>query len=748
MPDDYASLRPVVKVEGSDLSAEQYQALTGIRVVKGLGTPAYAQLSFTVPSLSPGIDIDVGDDIVVKVDGLKDADDWEIFDGVVVGTGIDLASAQDQVLIVEAYDRLHELGRTSVAKTWVDKSTSDAVKGIVEAAGDLTVEIAAGALPTTEREATYQYGTAYSFVDRVVREAGAEWFVENSTLHIRPRTKAGGSSVKLQVGEDLLAFSARFTAADRVKEVTVTGWDPKTKEPIVGTHSSSGAEAVSGIESPTADAVDAFEVGGITQLSIPRPVTDQNEAEHLAKGIVKRRDAQMLRARGRVTPNPSVMPGSAARPRWVSHGSWDGTYYCTQVEHTWGGRVVRHVLRGRLDRTRLAAGPHRRVVDQHPRVADRRPDGGHRHREQRRPRPPRPREAAVAVSGRRSRPLVGPASSSWAPAQSAVGTSSPKSTTKCSSGSRTATSIAPMCSVACTTAWTSRPPLTPVTRRWTTGSDGPPRSRSRNGHEMLFADGSSPGDTYVQISTKGRQARLYLGDREDRARRPTGSRSRCPRKLGALRSRSPRTVRSRWTRRTTSRSSPPRTSPSKGRTSTSRRRTSAKLEGATVDVKAQTKATVDRGVKARRSRARDGEDQLMSDPSDFIGRGISFPLRVDQSGSIATTSGRRRHRLLDPHGPHHRARRAPDASGFRLQDLGAAVRADQRQHARPDGRGGHAKRSAGGSRGSTLDDVRLDPDRAATPVRCMIEIDYVVRATNDRRNLVYPFYVIPREDES
>ena len=29
----------------------------------------------------------------------------------------------------------------------------------------------------------------------------------------------------------------------------------------------------------------------------------------------------------------------------------------------------------------------------------------------------------------------------------------------------------------------------------------------------------------------------------------------------------------------------------------------------------------------------------MSDPSDFIGRGIAFPLRVDQSGAIAMSSG-------------------------------------------------------------------------------------------------------------
>src|SRR3954451_3293386 len=29
----------------------------------------------------------------------------------------------------------------------------------------------------------------------------------------------------------------------------------------------------------------------------------------------------------------------------------------------------------------------------------------------------------------------------------------------------------------------------------------------------------------------------------------------------------------------------------------------------------------------------------MSDPDDFIGRGISFPMRVDQSGAIAMTVG-------------------------------------------------------------------------------------------------------------
>lgn len=39
-------------------------------------------------------------------------------------------------------------------------------------------------------------------------------------------------------------------------------------------------------------------------------------------------------------------------------------------------------------------------------------------------------------------------------------------------------------------------------------------------------------------------------------------------------------------------------------------------------------------------------------------------------------------------------------------------------------------------------DVNPDPDR---PERMLIDITYAVRRSNDRRNLVFPFYVIPGE---
>ena len=72
----------------------------------------------------------------------------------------------------------------------------------------------------------------------------------------------------------------------------------------------------------------------------------------------------------------------------------------------------------------------------------------------------------------------------------------------------------------------------------------------------------------------------------------------------------------------------------------------------------------------------------MSDTPDIIGRGFTFPFRVDKTDD-RTHDRRRRHRIGNAR-ILHCPRRAPCAR-VRPQDLGSLVRADRRQHARPDG---------------------------------------------------------------
>lgn len=132
------------------------------------------------------------------------------------------------------------------------------------------------------------------------------------------------------------------------------------------------------------------------------------------------------------------------------------------------------------------------------------------------------------------------------------------------------------------------------------------------------------------------------------------------------------------------------------------------------------------------------------DPS-FIGRGLRWPLGVDHTGSLALTSGaedldRSIHVILST-APGERVMRP--AFGCRIWDLlfepvngntlGLMAQAVRDAVAQWEPR-------------VVLEDVQVRPD-PTEPALVHIDVRYVVRDTNDRRNLVYPFYVIPREED-
>ncbi|HEU5270761.1 MAG TPA: GPW/gp25 family protein [Jatrophihabitans sp.] len=137
---------------------------------------------------------------------------------------------------------------------------------------------------------------------------------------------------------------------------------------------------------------------------------------------------------------------------------------------------------------------------------------------------------------------------------------------------------------------------------------------------------------------------------------------------------------------------------------------------------------------------------IASSDGSFIGRGFSWPLEVDHTGAIRLSSGTdeldRAIRVVLLTAPGERLMR-PEF-GCRIWDLlfepvtpnllGLIAEAVRDALAQWEPR-------------IMVDDVQPvpDPDDAAL---IRILISYRVAATNDRRNLVYPFYVIPHEPEN
>ena len=135
----------------------------------------------------------------------------------------------------------------------------------------------------------------------------------------------------------------------------------------------------------------------------------------------------------------------------------------------------------------------------------------------------------------------------------------------------------------------------------------------------------------------------------------------------------------------------------------------------------------------------------MSDPADFIGRGVMWPMRVDQSGSIAMTSGvddlNSSIRMVLSTAPGERLMRPKFGceiwelmfEPINANTLGLMAQAVYRALGQWEPR-------------IAVEDVVIDPVPGSVGA-VAIRVDYLVKATNDRRNLVYPFYTIPREGE-
>ena len=128
----------------------------------------------------------------------------------------------------------------------------------------------------------------------------------------------------------------------------------------------------------------------------------------------------------------------------------------------------------------------------------------------------------------------------------------------------------------------------------------------------------------------------------------------------------------------------------------------------------------------------------------FVGRGFSFPMGVNTDGGIRMTRGPEdldaSMRVILSTAPGERLMRPQ--FGCRIWDL-----IFEPVNFNTLGQMAEAAGEAIAQWEPRIDVLDIDcvPD-SLDPYLVNIDITYKVRATNDRRNLVYPFYVIPREE--
>jgi len=131
--------------------------------------------------------------------------------------------------------------------------------------------------------------------------------------------------------------------------------------------------------------------------------------------------------------------------------------------------------------------------------------------------------------------------------------------------------------------------------------------------------------------------------------------------------------------------------------------------------------------------------------ADFIGKGWSFPIRTTSTGGIALVSGERELeesiRLILGTAFGERPMRPEFGCGIHEYVFAAADPTTA-------GRLAYEVRASLKRWEPRIDVTDINVSfNESSPATMFIELTYRVRETNDRRNLVFPFYVIPEGGE-
>ncbi len=330
MPDSSQLLSQFyVKLDGADVPENFMRDLMEITVENSLHLPDVATLILHDPHLL-WIDADSlapGKAVKVSARGLKG--EKIIFDGEIVELEPDFHPTT-QILTVRAFDRMHRLSIGQASRTFMNVTDSDLVQKLAQEVG-----LKAQTTATTQvHRHVYQHNqTNLAFLRERAAALGYLLYVQGDTLHFEP-PKSAGEPIPLEWGVNLSEFRPRLTTTGQASEVTVRGWDPATRQEIVGhAKKGQGTPQVGEKQSGGELAQDAFHVSAQSQ-GVIRPVRSQAEADALAQALADQRASHFIEADGVCSGNPAVIAGSSVQVSAVGE-RFGGTYFITSTTHVY-----------------------------------------------------------------------------------------------------------------------------------------------------------------------------------------------------------------------------------------------------------------------------------------------------------------------------------------------------------------------------------------------------------------------------
>jgi len=344
LPEEFA-LRPRVEIDGTPLPSELEILLERVVVDDHLHTPDMFTITFrdTDRQVLSQAKARIGSKVKISAPPLGGNSPEVMISGEVTALEGEYDPGGTRA-IVRGYDSSHRLHHGRETQTYRNVKYSDIAQ---------TVASRNGMQPGTidDSKATHDHVpqvnvSDWEFLGFLAEKVGFEVAVSDGKLHFRKPTQSseapgGGdyqSSNPLQLvfGQDLIAFYPRVTSAEQVKEIKVRGWDPKTKQTLVG----SAPAGTSSASLPSTPGSMAEIFGGRTFTVVDRPIPSQSQAEAAAKAHADQIGSAAGEAEGVARGNPKLKAGQAVSVSAVAK-EFVGSYTLTHTRHIFDAQGYR-----------------------------------------------------------------------------------------------------------------------------------------------------------------------------------------------------------------------------------------------------------------------------------------------------------------------------------------------------------------------------------------------------------------------
>jgi phage protein D len=112
----------------------------------------------------------------------------------------------------------------------------------------------------------------------------------------------------MEYGRSLLSFTPELNISGQVSEVTVRGWNPRTREAIVGRARRGSEEGREQQRSSGGEMVEGI-YGTVEELVLDRPVFSRQEADNLARATLNRMAGGLIKGDAECIGIPEIRAG-------------------------------------------------------------------------------------------------------------------------------------------------------------------------------------------------------------------------------------------------------------------------------------------------------------------------------------------------------------------------------------------------------------------------------------------------------